>query len=110
MKSFPLGKAILHSDWQKAVDLILSPRPGEPADITRARQHWLDTKNAKTTLELMPRQKSIEVSLMQGLVKHGAKNLVTALQMIPRNTRLMYIHAYQSFVWNFMVSRRIKVC
>lgn len=27
---------------------------------------------------------------------------------IPRNNRLMYIHSYQSFVWNTMVSRRIQ--
>lgn len=26
---------------------------------------------------------------------------------IPRNNRLMYIHSYQSVVWNTMVSRRI---
>lgn len=27
---------------------------------------------------------------------------------IPRNNRLMYIHSYQSVVWNTMVSRRIE--
>lgn len=26
---------------------------------------------------------------------------------IPRNNRLMYVHSYQSVVWNTMVSRRI---
>lgn len=26
---------------------------------------------------------------------------------IPRNNRLMYIHSYQSYVWNNMVSKRI---
>lgn len=27
---------------------------------------------------------------------------------IPRNMRTMYVHAYQSYIWNCMVSRRIK--
>lgn len=30
------------------------------------------------------------------------------LFQIPRNNRLMYIHSYQSVVWNTMVSRRIE--
>jgi len=27
---------------------------------------------------------------------------------IPRNMRLMYVHAYQSYVWNTVVSRRVR--
>lgn len=29
---------------------------------------------------------------------------------IPKNTRLMYVHSYQSYVWNRVVSRRIREC
>ncbi len=30
------------------------------------------------------------------------------LACIPRNTRMMYVHAYQSYVWNKVVSRRLR--
>lgn len=29
-------------------------------------------------------------------------------QKIPRNTRLMYVHSYQSFLWNKVTSQRIQ--
>ncbi|KAM7388829.1 hypothetical protein PAMP_024976 [Pampus punctatissimus] len=39
---------------------------------------------------------------------YSKKNIVTAFGLTPRNNHLVYIHSYQSVVWNTMVSRRIK--
>ncbi|KAJ6666333.1 hypothetical protein lerEdw1_000606 [Lerista edwardsae] len=38
----------------------------------------------------------------------GGKYSVFSIWHIPRNNRLMYIHSYQSYVWNNMVSKRIE--
>lgn len=44
---------------------------------------------------------------LQGL-QRKRQDFVGALQGIPRNTRNLYVHAVQSYVWNLAVSRRIQ--
>ena len=38
----------------------------------------------------------------------GTKQLVQALDSVPRQTRHLYLHSYQSFVWNRVASMRLK--
>ena len=45
----------------------------------------------------------------QALIRHGVNNHLTALQAIPKTLRLMYIHAYQSLLWNHAASHRLQL-
>uniref|UniRef100_A0A1B6CNJ3 TRUD domain-containing protein n=1 Tax=Clastoptera arizonana TaxID=38151 RepID=A0A1B6CNJ3_9HEMI len=106
-----IGKAMLQSDWKEAVELILKPRPNERSyeDLTNARKIYWETKDAKKAFKCLRHyDKSIEGKILKGLVDNGANAYMNALERLPRNMLSMYSHAFQSLVWNKIVSRRVK--
>ncbi|XP_043444570.1 pseudouridylate synthase 7 homolog isoform X6 [Prionailurus bengalensis] len=102
-------KAILQNSWTEVMDLILKPRSGaEKGYLVKCREEWAKTKDPAAALRKLPVKRCVEGQLLRGLSKYGMKNIVSAFGIIPRNNRLMYIHSYQSYVWNNMVSKRIE--
>ncbi|OQR75012.1 pseudouridylate synthase 7-like [Tropilaelaps mercedesae] len=106
-----IGKKMLANHWEEACDLILRPRDGgRPRyDLDAARALWEKTRDAAACFALLTTrgsQNSPEGHLLAAIAKDPG-NFQTALFALQKNTRLLYIHAYQSYVWNSVVSRRV---
>ncbi|KAL6841515.1 hypothetical protein ACP4OV_028658 [Aristida adscensionis] len=101
-----VGAALLRGEWKIAVNLILDPREGERDDINEVRKQYKEHGDIDTALRNFPRHLVAERAILQCLKKCPG-NYLQALKGIPRTLRMMYVHSYQSYLWNHAASMRV---
>lgn len=106
-----LGVFVLNEDYQGACELILSEQEVTAPDSIEGRRIWAETKDASLALQSMPRRFAAEHLILTVLskTKDGEPNKgawYEAMMSIPKNLRIMYGHAYQSYIWNLVALKR----
>ena len=114
--TYLIGISILRNEWSDACALILLPNSSsssssssmERNDVRQARQYFAETYDCIGALNKMPHFMRSERQILTVLSQRPA-DFVGAISTLPRTMRMMYVRALQSYIWNFMVSTRLKL-
>ncbi|XP_037414288.1 pseudouridylate synthase 7 homolog [Triticum dicoccoides] len=74
-------------------------------DMNGVREHYKEHGDIDVAIRNFPRRLIAERAILQRLKKYPG-NYLQALMAIPRALRLMYVHSYQSYLWNHAASMR----
>ncbi|KAG2212659.1 hypothetical protein INT47_000636 [Mucor saturninus] len=103
-----VGCAIMKKDFERASDLILDPREGDREDFDTARKLWKDTHDPEAALEIFPKRAYSERKLLHFYVRNPESH-AKAIKSLPKNMLSLYSHAYQSYIWNRVVTERSRL-
>lgn len=105
-----VGEAIVRGDMERAVFTYLAmPFPDEPAETRAAREELWESRDVRSALRRYPRHLTYELAMLNHLVLNPEDH-AGALMVLPENLRRMFVHAYQSYLFNRMLSMRLQRC
>ena len=103
-----VGEKIVRGNLKEAVDIYLSKLSNyESPDATEARKMLADRSDLEGALKIMPKTMSFEKIMVEHLIKNPDDDL-GAISKLPTNLQMMLTHAYQSYLFNVMLSKRME--
>ncbi|MDD1653089.1 MAG: tRNA pseudouridine(13) synthase TruD [Methanomicrobiales archaeon] len=102
-----VGEAILREAWEEAVMIYVSrPFPREPEGIRAARHAFQEGRDVRQALREFPVHLSYERAMLHHL-QEVPGDYPGALRVLPPRLLSLFVSAFQSWLFNEILSRRI---
>lgn len=102
-----VGEALVRGNLKDAaMTYIARPFPDEPDEFRSVRQIVWDSGDFKEGIKIYPQKLQFEKAIMNHLVAHP-DDFSGAFRTLSQNLQKMFLHAYQSYIFNIILSRRI---
>ena len=102
-----VGKHLLLKEYEEAFwTYVAKPFELENEEVRKIREELWESRDAKLGLRELPKYLRYERNLLQKLQEGLSEE--KALLTLPKNLKLMFVHAYQSYVFNRTLSARIE--
>lgn len=103
-----VGRWLVRGDVGRAVDVYLTARPagGRPGVGDEARAAYSEHRDAGRALREFPSEYTFERTLLEHLAR--GQDAERAFRALSRELRLLFVHAYQSLLFNRWLSARYR--
>jgi len=102
-----VGKHLILKEYKQAVMLYLtSPSPFEDEALKKAREDILKTQDFKKWVSTFPSKTGFEVTMLNHLA-NNPEDYLGAFKALSKSMQYLFIHAYQSFLFNKIINLRI---
>jgi len=103
-----VGRHIVRGRFREAVETyVANPLEGEDPESYEVRSALRDTGDVHTALRDFPRSYGFEKAILNHLAAEP-EDFVGALRSLPFNLLMMFVHGYQSFLFNRILSERMR--
>ena len=103
-----VGKAIINGNFKEAIFTYLTKySDAEHPSSRQARKDLLETQDIKQSLKNFPKQLRYERTILYHLSKKPT-DFIGAFMRFPFKLQTLFIHAYQSFLFNLFLSKRLE--
>jgi len=103
-----VGREIVRGNFKAAVMCYLAyVNEDEMKEARRARKELAETNDFRLALRNFPSHLKYERVMLHHLSEHP-NDYVNALRALPRGLSLLFVHAYQSYLFNELLSERVK--